>query len=90
MDTQILDGIGLAATMFGIADYVPQLYMNYKNKTAEGLSMEMLALAIISAGLWLIYGYGYGDQLLIASSVLSILALIILVIQCMIYAKKKK
>ena len=85
MRQDIIQGIGLGATLLGVVDFIPQIHLNYRNKSAEGLSMDLITIGIVSTVLWWIYGDATDDQLLVASSVITIVAYLILLVQMFMY-----
>ena len=71
----------LAATLTTIA-FVPQAWMTWKSKRAEGVSLGMYSIFTTGVAMWLLYGVMIGAWPVIIANVFTlILALFILVMK---------
>ena len=79
---QIHNLIGtLAATLTTIA-FIPQAWMTWKSKRAEGISLGMYSIFTIGVAMWLLYGVLIGAwPVIIANAFTLALALFILLMK---------
>lgn len=71
----------LAATLTTIA-FIPQAWMTWKSKRAEGISLGMYSIFTTGVALWLLYGMIIGAWPVIIANLLTlVLALFILVMK---------
>ncbi len=72
--------IGLTASVFSIAAFIPQVIKTWKTKKAEDLSMSMLVVFISGTFLWLVYGLLINSlPVIVANLVISVLVFMIIV-----------
>lgn len=73
------DCIGYLAALLTTAAFVPQAWLTWKTKRADGISVGMYSVFIAGVILWLIYGVITGSwPVIAANSVTLLLALFIL------------
>ncbi len=61
----LLPIIGFAATGFAVSSTVPQIGKALKTKRSEDVSIRFIIVLIIGLSLWVVYGYGKNDIVLI-------------------------
>lgn len=78
----LADWIGaLAATLTTVA-FIPQAWMTWKKRHADGVSLGMYSTFTVGVALWLMYGILIGAwPVIIANTLTLILALFILVMK---------
>ena len=57
--------IGLLATVFTVAGTVPQIKKALKTKDTEDVSIRFLLVLIVGLSLWVIYGIGRADIVIV-------------------------
>jgi MtN3 and saliva related transmembrane protein len=71
--------IGYAAALLTTLAFVPQAWLTWKTKSAQGVSVGMYTIFVTGVGLWLVYGLMLGAwQLILANGVNLVLAVFIL------------
>ncbi len=86
----IFNTLLLVARIIGLSGLVPQIILNYKEKSTESLSNIFLFIYLVGYAINLLYVYGLG--LPIAYKIMAPLAfllVLILVFQCFLYNKHK-
>lgn len=74
--------IGLIASVFSIAAFIPQVIRTWKTKKAEDLSMSMLVAFISGTLLWFVYGLLINSlPVIVANLVISILVIILMMLK---------
>jgi MtN3 and saliva related transmembrane protein len=69
-----LDLLGLVATCFTTASFIPQVWRTWRTRDVSGISLATYAVLTIGLALWLTYGLIKGDlPLIIANSVMVLL-----------------
>jgi MtN3 and saliva related transmembrane protein len=61
----LLPIIGFAATCFAVSSTVPQIRKALKTKRSDDVSIRFIIVLIIGLSLWVVYGYGKNDIVLI-------------------------
>ncbi|QJQ05538.1 SemiSWEET transporter [Undibacterium piscinae] len=56
MTTSLSDTVGYIAAFLTTGAYIPQAWMSWKNKHAEGVSLGMYVIMVSGIVLWLAYG----------------------------------
>lgn len=80
--TQLADWIGSIAATLTTAAFVPQAWMTWKKRHADGVSLGMYTIFAIGVACWLIYGVLIGAWPIIIANTLTLsLALFILVMK---------
>lgn len=74
-----LDLIGYLAAFLTTSAFIPQAWLTWKRKRAEGVSLGMYAIMVSGVLCWLLYGLMLGAlPIIIANIITLILALFIL------------
>ena len=74
--------IGSAAAFATTASFVPQAWLTWKTRRADGVSLGMYALFTVGVALWLVYGILIGAwPVIVANAVTLALASAILVMK---------
>ena len=69
-----LDLLGLVATCFTTASFVPQVWRTWKTRDVSGISLPTYVIITIGLALWLVYGWLRGDMpLMVANAVMVVL-----------------
>lgn len=82
--------IGFIAGGLSSALFIPQIIKIVKEKSAEELSLVTCIIGIISAGLWLWYGFMNDHISMIVTNSISVVATIVLFILKIIYKEQKQ
>jgi len=61
----LLPIIGFAATCFAVSSTVPQIRKALKTKRSDDVSIRFIIVLIIGLSLWVVYGYGKNDIVLV-------------------------
>ena len=76
------DAIGYLAATLTTAAFIPQAWLTWKTKRADGVSLGMYSIFTLGVALWLIYGLAVGAwPIVIANAITLLLALFILVMK---------
>jgi len=78
--------IGILVKVIGFPD---QFRLNYKRKSTKGLSTLFYALAFVSYILWTTHGFLKNDWVLIAGQGVGIITTGMIVVQIIMYRKKR-
>lgn len=77
-----MDAIGYLAAALTTAAFVPQAWLTWKTRRADGVSLGMYALFTAGVALWLVYGFVIGAwPIVVANAITLALALFILVMK---------
>lgn len=69
-----LDILGLVATSFTTASFVPQVWRTWKTRDVSGISLPTYVIITIGLALWLVYGLLKNDlPLIVANSMMVVL-----------------
>jgi MtN3 and saliva related transmembrane protein len=78
----LLPAIGFVATGFAVSSTAPQINKALKTKKSKDVSLRFIVVLIIGLSLWVIYGIGKMDVvLIIGNSIAVILNTILLVLK---------
>lgn len=78
----VSDWIGSAAAILTTGAFVPQAWLTWKTKRAEGVSLGMYCVFTTGVGLWLVYGLLIGSwPITVANAITLALALFILMMK---------
>jgi MtN3 and saliva related transmembrane protein len=78
----ILPAIGFVATGFAVSSTVPQISKALRTKKSDDISLRFIVVLIIGLSLWVIYGIGKKDVvLIIGNSIAVILNTILLILK---------
>ena len=76
------DAIGYLAATLTTAAFIPQAWLTWKTKRADGVSLGMYSIFTLGVALWLVYGLVIGAwPIVIANAITLVLALFILVMK---------
>jgi MtN3 and saliva related transmembrane protein len=77
-----MDAIGYLAAALTTAAFVPQAWLTWKTRRADGVSLGMYAIFTVGVALWLVYGIVIGAwPIIVANAITLALALFILLIK---------
>ena len=69
-----LDALGLIATCFTTASFVPQVWRTWRTRDVSGISLPTYVIITIGLALWQVYGVLRGDlPLTVANAVMVVL-----------------
>ena len=69
-----LDVLGLVATCFTTASFVPQVIRTWRTRDVSGISLPTYLIITVGLALWLVYGVMRGDlPLTVANAVMVVL-----------------
>jgi MtN3 and saliva related transmembrane protein len=75
----VAEALGYGAATFTTVSFVPQAWLIWKTRRAEGLSVGMYSLFVVGVALWLGYGLMLSAwPVVIANAITLVLALFIL------------
>jgi len=78
----VTDAIGYLAATLTTAAFIPQAWLTWKTKRADGVSLGMYSIFTLGVALWLIYGLVIGAwPIVVANAITLALALFILVMK---------
>jgi MtN3 and saliva related transmembrane protein len=76
------DAIGYLAATLTTAAFIPQAWLTWKTRRAEGVSLGMYSIFTSGVALWLVYGLILGAwPIVVANAITLALALFILVMK---------
>ena len=76
------DAIGYLAAALTTAAFIPQAWLTWKTKRADGVSLGMYSIFTLGVALWLVYGLVIGAwPIVVANAITLALALFILVMK---------
>ena len=71
--------VGYVAASLTTAAFVPQAWLTWKRKRADGVSLGMYLIFVVGVGCWLVYGVLLGSAPIIAANAATlVLAIFIL------------
>jgi MtN3 and saliva related transmembrane protein len=77
-----MDAIGYLAATLTTAAFIPQAWLTWKTKRADGVSLGMYSIFTLGVALWLVYGLVIGAWLIVFANAITLaLALFILVMK---------
>jgi MtN3 and saliva related transmembrane protein len=82
----IVNFCGLIATITSIIGLLPQIYKTYQTKSAEDVSMIMLANYLVCSLAWVIYGIGTHSNFVTYSNIVGLITSVISICQKRYYA----
>lgn len=80
--------IGLMATAFSVASTLPQIKKALKTKNTDDVSIRFLVVLIVGLFLWVIYGIGKTDAVIIIGNSVGVSLNIWMLILKLKYSKK--
>ncbi len=67
-----LDLIGFVAAFLTTSAFIPQAWLTWKRKRAEGVSLGMYCIMVSGVLCWLIYGFMLGAMPIILANLISL------------------
>ncbi|HZD83659.1 MAG TPA: SemiSWEET family transporter [Nitrososphaeraceae archaeon] len=64
--------IGIMASIFALSSTVPQIVKSLKTKKTEDLSVWLILSLIVGLSLWVIYGIGKNDVVIVGGNILGV------------------
>jgi MtN3 and saliva related transmembrane protein len=64
--------IGIMASIFALSSTVPQIIKSLKTKKTEDLSVWLILSLIVGLSLWVIYGIGRNDVVIVGGNILGV------------------
>lgn len=64
--------IGIMASIFALSSTVPQIVKSLKTKKTEDLSVWLILSLIVGLSLWVIYGIGRNDVVIVGGNILGV------------------
>ncbi len=61
----LVDVVGLMASAFVLAAFMPQVLKSYRTKKMDDLSYYLMGILLASAASWMAYGYLKNDNIII-------------------------
>lgn len=86
---QLVNLVGIAASIFTALSMLPQLIKLFREKKANDVSLGMLAALLGGLCLWIWYGSIKGDKIIIVSNAFSLTINIVLAILTIKYKNKR-
>lgn len=74
------DAFGFAAAILTSLAFLPQVLKVWRTRSAEDLSVGMLAAQTTGVALWLVYGIGVGSAPVIFSNTVTLLVMFMLIV----------
>jgi MtN3 and saliva related transmembrane protein len=82
IDSNLQTWVGYLAATFTTSAFVPQAWLTFRTRRAEGVSTWMYSIFVIGVALWLVYGYMLEAlPIIVANSITLCLALFILIVK---------
>ena len=64
--------IGIMASIFALSSTIPQIVKSLKTKKTEDLSVWLILSLIVGLSLWVIYGLGRNDVVIVGGNILGV------------------
>jgi MtN3 and saliva related transmembrane protein len=64
--------IGISATIFALSSTVPQIVKGLKTKKMDDLSVWLILSLIVGLSLWVIYGIGRRDVVIVGGNIVGV------------------
>jgi MtN3 and saliva related transmembrane protein len=75
----LIDTIGYAAAILGIAMFVPQAFQMWKTKETKAVSLTTFLITFVAASLWLVYGFlTQSKPVILVNSFVTVISLFII------------
>lgn len=68
----MIDVIGYAAALLTTVAFLPQAWLTYRTRKADGISLAMYSVFVIGIVLWLVYGLLVGRGPLIVANLITL------------------
>ena len=80
--------IGIMASIFALSSTVPQIVKSLKTKKTEDLSVWLILSLIVGLSLWVIYGIGKNDVVIVGGNILGVSLNLVLLLLKFRYSRK--
>ena len=87
MDFNLIEALGLAAGFCTTIAFVPQVARVYRRRSADDLSMPMLAVFTAGVVLWLCYGFAARSTAVVVANTCTLALTATLLALCMRYRR---
>ena len=79
--------IGIMASIFALSSTVPQIVKSLKTKKTEDLSVWLILSLIVGLSLWVIYGIGRNDVVIVGGNILGVSLNLVLLLLKFMYSR---
>jgi MtN3 and saliva related transmembrane protein len=69
---RMIDAIGYAAALLTTVAFLPQAWLTYRTRKADGISLTMYSIFVVGIVLWLVYGVFVGRGPLIVANLVTL------------------
>ena len=83
----LLPIIGILATLFAVSSTVPQIVKGIKTKKMADVSVWLIITLIVGLFLWVIYGIGKNDIVIVGGNSVGVLLNLVLLVLKMRYSR---
>ncbi len=83
----LLPIIGILATLFAVSSTVPQIVKGIKTKKMDDVSVWLIITLIVGLFLWVIYGIGKNDIVIVGGNSVGVLLNLVLLVLKMRYSR---
>ena len=80
--------VGLLATAFTVASTIPQIIKAIRTKDTEDVSIRFLIVLIVGLFLWVIYGVGKSDIIIVLGNSIGVSLNICMIVLKLIYSRE--
>lgn len=80
--------MGLLATAFTVASTIPQIIKAIRTKDTEDVSIRFLIVLIVGLFLWVIYGVGKSDIIIVLGNSIGVSLNICMIVLKLIYSRE--
>ena len=85
--TIIVTLIGIMATVFAVSSSIPQIIKSIKTRKTDDVSIWLVIVLIIGLSLWVVYGIGINDLVIIIANSIAVCINTVLLILKIKYSK---
>ena len=87
LPTIIVTLIGIMATVFAVSSSIPQIIKSIKTRKTDDVSIWLVIVLIIGLSLWVVYGIGINDLVIIIANSIAVCINTILLLLKIKYSK---
>lgn len=80
--------MGLLATAFTVASTIPQIIKAIRTKDTEDVSIRFLIVLIVGLFLWVIYGVGKSDIIIVLGNSIGVSLNVCMIVLKLIYSRE--
>lgn len=80
-----LDFIGYLAAFLTTSAFIPQAWLTWKRKRAEGVSLGMYSIMVSGTATWLTYGIFLGSMPIIVANIISLVLTLFILLMKLVY-----